>query len=467
MAIKIEPKFRFPLNYEAILKDLVGNDTNDLIDLFSGRNSGKSYNMYNLCILVTFKEIDNNILILRASKTQIMKSVFTLMLNNIYTAHLERFFKVRRKAMQIENLLTGSIIYFDGIEDDPDRIKGFTPRNNKISMVIFEEFTEMNNDLPISIATETLVRFRGSEYNNGHIKIIKMGNPSRWNSHWSWDMIEADRRNPKCKIYSPMWTDIVDYLEKPTIEYILTLKYTNYRYYQWAYEGQRLSYDGLVYQMFDEKVMSTPEDQFENKLPIALLCGLDPASKRDKTAFIIGVLYNSGQVLFKDMWVHNPKEVDSGQLSPSQQGERIIKFLSDFLARQENYNLRYLPKIIITDPASGGLDVEIRANYGHIVEVLTADKKDRLQDIARNQNAMSTGRIKFESGVDNLKPLLDELSMMIWREKAIAKELKVVKSTTLTIGEDDCHDAMTYVITFALTNARFMQYNANYLNIKI
>ena len=102
-----------------------------------------------------------------------------------------------------------------------------------------------------------------------------------------------------------------------------------------------------------------------------------------------------------------------------------------------------------------------------MVEVLTADKKDRLEDIARNQNAMSTGRIKFERDNPNLKPLLDELSMMIWRDKAIAKELKVVKSTTLTIGEDDCHDAMTYVITFALTNARFMQYNANYLNIKM
>lgn len=467
MAIKVVPEFNFPAIYKDVYNVLFNNDKDDLLDLFSGRNSGKSYNMYGICVSATFMEKDNNILILRASKTQIMKSVFTLMLNIIYSKKLDKFFKIRRKAMQIENLITGSIIYFDGIEDDPDRIKGFTPRNNKISMVIFEEFTEMNNDLPISIATETLVRFKGSDYNNGHIKIVKMGNPSRWNSHWSWDMIEADSKNPKCKIFSPMWTDIVDFLEKPTIEYILTLKLTNNRYYQWAYEGKRLSYDGLVYQMFDERVMVSDTDHFETKMPIALLCGLDPASKRDKTAFIIGVLYNSGQVVFKDMWCHNPKEVDSGQLSPSQQGERIIKFLNDFLMRPENYNFRYLPKIIITDPASGGLDVEIRANYGHMVEVLTADKKDRLQDIARNQNAMSTGRIKFERDVPNLKPLLDELSMMIWRDKAIAKELKVVKSTTLTIGEDDCHDAMTYVITFALTNARFMAYNANYLNIKM
>ena len=192
MAIKVIPEFNFPAIYKDVYNVLFNNDKDDILDLFSGRNSGKSYNMYGICVSATFMEKDNNILILRASKTQIMKSVFTLMLNIIYSKKLDKFFKIRRKAMQIENLITGSIIYFDGIEDDPDRIKGFTPRNNKISMVIFEEFTEMNNDLPISIATETLVRFKGSDYNNGHIKIVKMGNPSRWNSHWSWDMIEAD-----------------------------------------------------------------------------------------------------------------------------------------------------------------------------------------------------------------------------------------------------------------------------------
>ena len=55
--------------------------------------------------------------------------------------------------------------------------------------------------------------------------------------------------------------------------------------------------------------------------------------------------------------------------------------------------------------------------------------------------------------------------MMVWRDKVISKELKTIKSTQLTIGEDDCHDSMTYVITFALTNARFMQYNSKMLSM--
>ena len=76
-------------------------------------------------------------------------------------------------------------------------------------------------------------------------------------------------------------------------------------------------------------------------------------------------------------------------------------------------------------------------------------------------------RITFNKYNDNLKPLFDELTMMIWREKAISKELKNIKSTLLTIGEDDCHDAMTYLTNFALTDARFMQYQAELLNIKI
>ena len=464
MAIKIEPKFEFPAFYKEVIELLQNNDSINSIDLFSGRNSGKSYNIYQFVVINTFAEKDNNVLILRASKTQIMKSVFTLMMNIIEGMGLSMFFKPKRKAMQIENLVSGSIIYFDGVDDDPEKIKGFTPRNNKISLVIFEEFTELTSEYPIGIAVETLVRFRGSDSNNGNIKFIKMGNPSRWNSHWSWNTIEIDRKNPKCKVFSPMWSDILGYLEIPTIEYIVNLELTNNRYYKWAYEGQRMSYEGLVYPMFDESCLVDIHD-FDDKVPISIICGLDPASKRDKTSFVIGILFNTGELLFDDIWVYNPKEVDCGQLAPSEQGERIISFLNEWIFRPENARYRYLPKIIICDPASGGLDVEIRNNYGNYVEVLVADKKDRLTDLARNQNAISTGRVKFRKNVDNLKKLFDELSMMVWRDKVISKELKTIKSTQLTIGEDDCHDSMTYVITFALTNARFMQYNSKMLSM--
>lgn len=462
MAVKVEPKFEFPTFYKQVIELLQNNDSINSIDLFSGRNSGKSYNAYQFVVISTFAERDNNVLILRASKTQIMKSVFTLMMNIIDGMGLSMFFKPKRKSMQIENIVTGSIIYFDGVDDDPEKIKGFTPRNNKMSMVIFEEFTELQSEFPINIATETLVRFRGSDSNNGNIKFIKMGNPSRWNSHWSWNTIEMDRKNPKCRVFSPMWKDIAGYLEIPTLEYIMNLRLTNERYYKWAYEGQRMSYEGLVYPMFDESCIVDIKD-FDDKLPISVICGLDPASKRDKTSFIIGILFNTGELLFDDIWVYNPKDVDCGQLSPSEQGERIMKFFNEWVYRPENARYRYLPKILICDPASGGLDVEIRNNYGNYIEVLVADKKDRMTDLARNQNALSTGRVKFRRNVDNLKTLFDELSMMVWRDKLISKELKTIKSTQLTIGEDDCHDSMTYVITFALTNARFMQYNPDLL----
>ena len=463
MAIKVEPKFEFPTFYKDVINVLQNNNSINSIDLFSGRNSGKSYNVYQFVIIDTFAEKDNNVLILRASQAQIMKSVYTLMLNIIDSMGLTMFFRPKRKSMQIENIVSGSIIYFDGVDDDPEKIKGFTPRNNKIAMVIFEEFTELTSEYPIAVAEQTLVRFRGSESNGRHIKFIKMGNPSRWNSHWSWNTIEMDKKNPKCKVFSPIWKDIVGFLELPTIEYIINLQLTNERYYKWAYEGQRMSYEGLVYPMFNESCLAD-ESEYKDKMPISVICGLDPASKRDKTSFIIGILFNTGELLFDDIWVYNPKDVDCGQLSPSEQGERIISFFNEWVYRPENARYRYLPKILICDPASGGLDVELRNNYGNVLEVLVADKKDRITDLSRNQNALSTGRVKFKKNVDNLKILFDELSMMVWRDKLISKELKTIKSTQLTIGEDDCHDSMTYVITFALTNARFMQYNPNMLS---
>lgn len=464
MVVKIEPQFNLPAVYQDVIKYLTNDDTKTHITLLSGRSSGKSENVGRIAIITTFTELDNNILVLRATKTQIRTSSFAMFSNIIHSMGLEQFFRFRTKAMTIENLVTGSMIYFEGVEDDPEKIKGFTPRNNKIAMVIFEEFTELSSFFPIGIAIETLVRFRGSDSNDGVIKFVKMGNPSRWNSHWSWDAVEVDEKNPKAFVFTPMWTDIQSYLNKHTVEYILNLKETNRRYYDWAYEGKRVSYEGLVYEQFGEHTLTDMSD-FEGKRPVAFIAGLDPASKRDKTAVVIMILFNTGQMVAMDMWMHDPKEEGSTALAPSQQGERIVKFLNNWLYKPENINYRFLPKFLITDPASGGLDVEIRNLYGSQINVLNVDRKERLKDIARNQNALATGRLKFKRDEDGLTPLFDELSMLLWREKYINKELRDVRSTQLTIGEDDCHDAMTYAITFGLTNARFMKYNADLLNI--
>lgn len=466
MAILIEPSFNFPTLYEDPIRLLVNNKEISNFTFFSGRNSGKSYNIYQIALIMTFNELNNNVLIFRASKTQIRDSSFALMSNLIYSNGLEQYFTFRNKLMQIENLASGSIIYFDGIDEDPEKIKGFTPRLNKLAMVIYEEFTEMSSEYPISVANETLIRYKGSDSNGGTVKFIKLGNPSRWNAHWSWDSITIDKTNPKTRVYSPIWEDIRDYLLPNTIDYIENLKLTNNRYYKWAYEGKRMSYDGLVYEHFGTELMRSISD-FDGKIPISLICGLDPASKRDKTAFVISILFNTGELFIHDMWMHNPRQQDRQPMSPSEQGSKIIKFLNDWLRKPENGTFRFIPRFMVVDPASGGLDVEIRNNYGSQINVINVPNKNRVADIARNQNAMATKRITFNKYNDNLKPLFDELTMMIWREKAISKELKNIKSTLLTIGEDDCHDAMTYLTNFALTDARFMQYQAELLNIKI
>lgn len=458
MRKKIIPNFNFPSFYEKPLKEIMYNSETQNIDFFSGRMSGKSYNIYQLAVLLTFQEFDNNVLIIRATKSQIRTSSFTQVLNIIYSMGLDNFFKVKYKAMVIENLMTNSLINFEGVEDDPEKIKGFTPRNDKLALVVFDEFTELSSSYPIEVAIDTLTRFKGSDSNNGRIKILKLGNPSRWNAHWSWDMIERDKKDPKSSVYHPIWTTIENYLEPYTVEHILSTMEINPRYYRWAYLGERLSYEGLVYESFGENSMITKKE-LDLKKPVCVICGLDPASKRDKTAFVITVLFTTGELVVMDMWVHNPKLEGRQPLSPSQQGEQIIKFLNNWSFKAENLPYRLIPKIIISDPASGGLDVEIRNNYGHIFEVLSVERKQRMVDIQRNQNSLATGRLKFLSGVDSLKTLFDELSMMVWRDKYISRELKTLKSTNLTIGEDDCHDAMTYAVNFALTNARFMQYN--------
>lgn len=467
MRTKIVPKFNFPYFYNLPIKDIMENDTLQNIDFFSGRMSGKSYNVYQIAVIMTFREKDNNVLIIRGTKSQLRTSSFVQISNIIHKMGLSNFFKFRYKAMIIENLVTNSLISFEGVEDDPEKIKGFTPRNDKLALVIFDEFTELSSSYPIDVAIDTLTRFRGADSNKGRVKILKLGNPSRWNVHWSWEVIERDKKDTfKSIVYQPSWESIKSYLEPNTIEHIENTRITNPRYYKWAYLGERLSYEGLVYENFTENSF-VDEQELALKKPVCVICGLDPASKRDKTAFVICVLFNTGELVVMDMWLHNPKLEGREPLSPSQQGERIIKFFNNWNMSFKNIAYRLLPKFIICDPASGGLDIEIRNNYGGLYEVLTVERKQRMIDIQRNQNSLSTGRLLFKRNVDNLKPLFDEMSMMVWRDKYISRELKTIKSTNLTLGEDDCHDAMTYAINFALTNARFMKYNPDiYANMK-
>jgi PBSX family phage terminase large subunit len=463
MKKKLIPTINFPSFYKEPIKVLTDDDTIKEVVFFSGRNSGKTLNVSQVVVLATFMEKDNNVLIVRATKSQIKDSSFQEIMNVIESLGLYDCFNYKHKAMRIENKFTGAIIYFEGVDNDPEKIKGFSPRNRRLAFIVFEEFTELRDDYPLKVARDTLIRYKGASSNGGLLKIIKLGNPSRWNSHWSWDIIEMDKKNPKTKVYAPTWETIRPYLEKHTIEAIEEAKELTPRYYRWAYLGERLSYEGLVYDQFSiDNLVSM--DEFKDKKPIALICGLDPASKRDKTALIIGILFNSGELLFLDMWHYNPKEEGNIPLSPSQQAEKIVKFLNRFLNDVNNVNYRLLPKYIICDPANGGIDIEIRNNYNNYFNVINVPNKHRKVDIQRNQNAMATGRVKFLENVDNLKPLYDELSMMVWREKNLGRELKTLKSTALTIGEDDCHDAMTYAINFALTNAKFMKYNPDLFN---
>lgn len=459
--IKVSPTVQIPESFAKIIECLRDGEVTSTVDLFSGRNSGKTYNMTQYAIILTFEEMYNNVLFLRATKSQIANSIFSQCINIIKDLRLEPFFKIRTKKMEIINIVTQSTIYFDGIDEDPYAIKGFTPYMNKLALIIFEEFTELSSKMPIDIAVETLIRFRGSDKNNGVIKIVKMGNPSRWNNHWSWDDIEIDEKseNTKTKVFRPLWIDIKDYLNPHTVDYIENVRKTNPRYYEFAYLGRRMSYEGLVYPQFDKTCFVTREWLKEHQ-GVALICGLDPASKRDKTAFTINVLLTNGVLVCLDMWCYNPKEIDKDPLSPSQQTERFMDYLMRFKKDIRNYRFKDLPTYIVCDPANGGMDLEIKLNYSKFVTVVNVDKKERLKDIERNTNALALGKLKFLSNQDSLKPLIDEISTMIWREKVISKELKAMRSTQLTIGEDDCHDSMTYALRFALNDARFVRFNS-------
>lgn len=412
----------------------------------TGRISGKT-------VGYTYKALDTvmsgkDVWILRAVNAKIKTSIFRTIQNTIGEWGLKNEFKfIESSPFRIIHR-SGGCIDFSGLDMDPLSLKGYENRNGKgmLGMVWFEEFTELSDPDNMHIAIKTATRYMA---NDGII--CWSGNPSKFNSHWSWDWTENCRNMPDeyCMI-DINFRDIWDLINEASKDEILLDYKSDKRLFDFTYDGKRLTLEGLVYYMVNKEmwIEDLEEYDFYKEYPVELGIGVDVATENDKTAAVPVLMTSKGRAIVLDSYVYNPKKVGHKSID-----HQIMEISSWYQGLYKNYNfIKGIPVKWAFDPSNMGMRNEIERYLGAVsVQV----NKDVLKDIMKVQSLANTNRLYFLETESNLY-LKDELEKLTWKTKKSNRELALeehgLSPQKYVLGEDDCENALRYILQTLFKN---------------
>lgn len=412
----------------------------------TGRISGKT-------VGYTYKAIETvmngkDVWILRAVNAKIKTSIFRTLQNTIGELGLKNEFKFNESSPFRITHKSGYCIDFSGLDMDPLSLKGYENRNGKgkLGMVWFEEFTELSDPDNMHIAIKTATRYMSDDG-----IICWSGNPSKFNSHWSWDWTEKCRNMPEeyCMI-DVNFRDIWDLLNEASKDEILLDYKSDKRLFDFTYDGKRLTLEGLVYYMIDESrwLGDLDEYDFHKEYPVQLGIGIDVATENDKTAAIPVLMTSKGRAIVLRNYVQNPKKM--GRKTIEQQVKEIHVWFQKLY--QEYDFIKGLPVVWAFDPSNMGMRMEIERYFGADTREV---QKDVVKDIMKVQSLANTNRLYFENLEEN-QYLKDELEKLTWKTKKSNRELALeehgLAPQKYVLGEDDCENALRYILQVMFKN---------------
>lgn len=103
--------------------------------LSGGRGSSKTTALIQLMIVKSFDDKGYNILIVRGTYASHKDTTFQEFIDWISIFNMEQFFNVTKNPLEIENVVTGSKIYFRGVDQGGHKLKGL----KRVANVMFEE----------------------------------------------------------------------------------------------------------------------------------------------------------------------------------------------------------------------------------------------------------------------------------------------------------------------------------------
>lgn len=444
-------------------KDLVLGDKREYW-VASGRTGGKSKaaSQIVLMYMMSPKKLDG--VVNRATLGSLSSSTYNEIIST-FTEVLDgptlKRFKFKKNPLSIVRD-DGATIYFLGIGGSEERTKSFKPLN-KIGFVINEELQELKTKVEYDQAMASLRR----NLNNDDFKVINLFNPPAIKLHWVNVIFEEKKRDKKVECIHTTYLDVLEFLNDYDLREIRMFKKNNFDYYNWLYLGNPSGGNGMVYPMFKDNMILN-DSQFRQIMVsglrvVACVIGIDGAVTTDETVCVPILVFENGQTIVVDNFIHNPKE--NAVIGFHTLCEQYIKKWFDELCEKYNLNgttyYQNVPIYMRCDCAAADFVAELRLFFGARCDVQGVRKGSVFDMSAKVQNAMSNDMLyvldvgytynyyQKRKVAHKIHPLVEEIGMLCWDANLTGYDPRIPNDRT---------DALTYGCYFYFGNIENMSY---------
>ena len=344
-------------------------------------------------------------------------------------------------------------IDFFGIEDDPDKVKGYEPLNKELAGVWFEEFGSLSSKDSMNIVSETVSRFMGKDS-----IWLYSGNPPAQANSWPRIWYNKVKTLPGYRVYETTFADVWHLLTEQNRQQIINSYLTDPVDWRKNYLGEPTTADGLVYNNIEpEKHYIDREQEFDEDI-VQWALGVDVAISNDKTAAVLLLKLANGRIITANEFVHDPKSGNRIKLTMEKQAEIIesvyYKLLDGVYVSGHKIPLKNIKHKIIIDTQDFGLR-QMLSDRG--LPAIKVKRKSIVADIERGRGFIDRNMMYFIE--ENCPVLLYELDNLLWRENAKRENIKVDNYGTVVRqqhvhGEDDVENAWRYGHSWLTMNQR-------------
>lgn len=421
--------------------------------LKSGRIAGKSYGVGQFTS-VKFLSEDGDIVVFRSNSADNKGSIFNEIITILDEEGFNDLYYTRQRPLQIIHKYNNNVIHFLGIGGaDEHRTKGFKP-NKPLSLILGEELQQVRRQTNLDQAIATFIRHLKDDG-----KIIYLFNPDRLASQWTNEYYRIREYDDEWLTLHTTYKDIATKLNKHTLAEIETERVTNPSNYRHLYLGETEGLFGAVYSSFDRNQHLVTEDTIKyyiEKVGIEfVLIGVDPATTRDKTAFIPIAVLRNGQAFVLDYFYHDPQK--NGVIT----NDRLLPYVNKWLDRLEKrWGFRYNQRVdFIFDTQGADLLNVAKYRYSreyrkpnYVFRSYTQKNIIEMAQIMQNAFSRNVLYILDEGGiydyvqdrwVQGFHPLVTQLENVIWNEAGDGFDKMV---------DNDASDGLTYGIAFYFKN---------------
>lgn len=410
----------------------------------TGRSTGKTEAMARK-VFKECEEQQQSFVIFRDREKYIKKNIYRTMervARKIGVYHKYRWPKAPPYSIVSKN--GNYSIDFFGIEDDPDKVKGYEPQNNTLCGAWFEEFGSITDITTINSVSETIARFM-------HINSywLYSGNPPREANAWPRVWLNKIKTMPGYIVYEPTFADIWHLLTEQNKSQIINAYLIDPDEWRKSYLGEPANMDGLVYNNLraDEHLIDKMQ-QFDETI-VGWALGVDIAIANDKTAAVLILKLANGRLITQKEFVHDPKSGRRIKLTMDKQAELIEKIYrkivdDGLIMGGKKTKLGGLPHKIVVDTQDFGLTQMLQDRDLPAIKV---KKKNVVTDIERGRSLID--RFMMYIVEEECETLLYEMEHLTWRDQAKSLKLKVDTYGTVirqqhVNGEDDVENAWRY-----------------------